>query len=126
MIGRLAITVILPVVAAVAVLGARAPTAQAGSGMSSSGSAVVRTSDGLIRGVVSANHRTFSGIQYAAAPWVSCDGSRPGPSHRGVGSTTPSSPAVCVRSRAGLASQGSSAARTVCISTSPRLSVMVL
>ena len=86
MIGRLAITVILPVVAAVAVLGARAPTAQAGSGMSSSGSAVVRTSDGLIRGVVSANHRTFSGIQYAAAPVgeLRWQPPRPEPPWRGI------------------------------------------
>ena len=63
-----AVSVILPVVAAVAVLGASVPTARAGSGVGGSGSAVVRTSDGLIRGVVSANYRTFSGIPYAAAP----------------------------------------------------------
>ena len=63
-----AVSVILPVVAAVAVLGASVPTARAGSGVGGSGSAVVRTNDGLIRGVVSANYRTFSGIPYAAAP----------------------------------------------------------
>src|SRR5215469_6233035 len=85
-----AVSATIPVLAAVTVLAATVPKARAGNGVGGSGSAVVRTSDGLIRGVVSANYRTFSGIPYAATPVgeLRWQPPRPAKTWRGIRNTT--------------------------------------